>query len=132
MKLKKAVDKDRATDLRLRREYHLTLEEYNRVFKHQGNKCGICREPVKPGKNRLAVDHGHILGELRGLLCSTCNRAIAKFQDSVVKLQAAVDYLTNFPVTVALGEPRFTAPGRVGTKLRAKRLAKMKVAAKSK
>lgn len=56
-----------------------------------------------------------------------CNRALGRFRDSLDRLQAAVEYMTNYPATLALGAPRFGLPGRVGTKAQrklAKKLAK--------
>lgn len=118
--------KDKAADLRMRREYHISLEEYNKVFKHQGRVCAICKRPVQPGKARLAIDHCHTTGQVRGLLCWPCNRAIAVFKDDLIRLKAAVAYLTNPPFTIVFKGDRYTAPGRVGTKRRAKMLLAMR------
>jgi hypothetical protein len=128
---KAASKRDRAADLRLRRTYGLTLEEYNLVFKHQGRKCAICKRPVPPGKPRLAVDHCHTTGLLRGLCCWHCNRAIAVFRDDVVRLKAAVDYLSSPPISKVFNGHRYTAPGRVGSKKRAKLLMAMQHGVKS-
>lgn len=112
---------DRAADLRLQREYGITLEEYNRVLKYQGGQCAICNR--EPTNTRLSVDHCHDTGLLRGLLCWPCNRAIAHFQDSAEKLKAAAKYIQAPPLKKVLGMV-FTAPGKVGTKRRAKLLQK--------
>lgn len=117
--------KDRAADLRLRREYHITLEEYEKVFEFQGRVCAICKKRVLTGKARLAVDHGHTDGKLRGLLCWRCNRALAALFDNADSFQAAADYLRNPPFTRVFGRPIVTAPGRVGSKKRAKLLRAM-------
>lgn len=116
--------KDQAADLRLQREYGITLAEYNKVLKHQGGKCAICRR--EPSNSRLSVDHCHVTGLLRGLLCWSCNRAIAHFQDSAEKLQAAAKYILAPPLKEVLGMI-LTAPGSVGTKKRAKLLKKRKI-----
>lgn len=118
--------KDKAADRRLRLHYGITLEEYNKVFAHQGKVCAICKRPVKLGKARLAVDHCHTTGLVRGLLCWSCNRAIAVFRDDTQRIEAALAYLTNPPVTAVFGTARITAPGRVGSKKRAKLLKAMK------
>lgn len=118
------IDKDRAADLRLRRTYGISLDQYNKVFEYQKRSCGVCKVPHSPGKPRLAVDHCHTTGELRGLLCWGCNRKIAAFQDNIALLKAAVLYLTKPPIRTVLGMV-FSAPGRVGSKKRAKLLKKM-------
>lgn len=131
----KLVGKDRATDARLRREYQVSLGDYEKVFNFQGRVCAVCKEPVPSGKPRLAVDHRHRDGILRGLLCWRCNRAIGAFHrfwpDAVEMLQAAAEYLKNPPFTVVFGTNRFAVPGKVGTKKRAKLLKQLAQGTKS-
>lgn len=116
-------DKDRAADLRLQREYGITLAQYGKVLKFQGGVCAICNR--LPGRTRLSVDHCHVSGLLRGLLCSACNRAIAHFKDDAERLERAAHYLIVPPFHSVFGI-LITAPGRVGTKKRAKLLKQLK------
>lgn len=118
------TDRDKAADLRLQRTYGITLSEYNKVLKAQGNACGICKKEHIAGKPRLAVDHDHVTGELRGLLCWGCNRKLGVFLDDVGHLEAAYYYAKNPPLRKVLGR-LFSAPGRVGSKKRAKLLKRM-------
>lgn len=115
--------RDRAADARLRREYQITLEEYNLIIEHQKGCCAICRRPPKGA--RLAVDHNHITGEVRGLLCMQCNRALGKWRDNNQLVAYAYAYVLNYPATEALKRLHITAPGRIGTKKRAKLLKKL-------
>lgn len=49
---------------------------------------------MKPShKLKLVVDHCHSSGEVRGLLCHNCNRALGLFKDSRENLLNAVEYL---------------------------------------
>ncbi len=43
-------------------------------FEKQKGCCAICKKPQSAFKNRLALDHNHKTGKLRGLLCYYCNR----------------------------------------------------------
>lgn len=51
---------------------HILLEDYETLFKAQNGVCAICHNPCKT-KRRLAVDHDHATGQIRGLLCFNCN-----------------------------------------------------------
>ena len=119
---------ERAKDARLKREYHITLEEYNKVLAFQNGRCAICKQRYGKKGQRLilSVDHCHTDPAIvRGLICWPCNKAIAIFQDNAERMAAGSDYILNPPFTTVLGAPRITAPGKVGSKKRAKLLMKM-------
>lgn len=60
----------------------------------QGGLCAICRQPERTARNQvLAVDHDHSTGEVRGLLCSHCNRAVGLLADDPARLIRALAYL---------------------------------------
>lgn len=78
--------------------YGLVGDDYATLFELQGGRCAICRQ--KPGKKRLAVDHDHKTGKVRGLLCSRDNHELlGAGYDSIAKLGAAVHYLENPPAS---------------------------------
>ena len=58
---------------KLKQKYGLTPEEYNRMFENQSGCCAICKKHQSEFKRRLAVDHDHGTGQVRGLLCGACN-----------------------------------------------------------
>lgn len=83
----------------LRKNYGLTLEEYQEILKKQKGKCAICggvetRKAMFGGPKDLSVDHCHKTGKVRGLLCNRCNNGLGCFKDSVELLRAAAVYLT--------------------------------------
>lgn len=75
----------------LKKNYGITLEDFNRMCAYQKNKCAICGY-----EGRLCVDHDHLTGAVRGLLCSSCNSAIGLFHESVASLAAAIAYLDSY------------------------------------
>lgn len=75
----------------LNRKYGIDLTEYNNMLIAQSNKCAICS--VSYDEERLAVDHCHDSGKIRGLLCMKCNTALGSFKDSIDILQNAINYL---------------------------------------
>lgn len=70
----------------------MTLELYDLMFEAQGGMCAICGGVNASGK-RLAVDHDHVTGEIRSLLCSRCNLGLGYFQDNPTLLANARSYL---------------------------------------
>lgn len=80
----------------LRSQFGITQEEYDRRHDAQGGLCLICHKPCKSGR-KLAVDHDHQSGRVRGLLCGNCNIGLGKFQDDPVLLIRASEYLANVP-----------------------------------
>jgi len=69
---------------------------YESLLALQGGRCGICRQV--PRSRRLAVDHDHESGWVRGLLCISCNHELlAAARESVEILRNAVYYLTTTP-----------------------------------
>jgi len=84
----------------LKHRFGVDLEWYQKQLKKQNYCCAICKtkeNKVTLGSNKslsFAVDHNHDTGEVRGLLCNQCNRALGLFKDSSKVLQNAVKYLT--------------------------------------
>lgn len=80
----------------LKRNFGITLDEYENLSKKQNHVCKICGGKETQYRNRvLSVDHNHTTGEIRGLLCSNCNRALGLFKDKIENLINAVKYLKN-------------------------------------
>lgn len=79
-------------DQRLMANFGIGLEEYNNMVLAQQNKCAICGN-VPRGNKKLAVDHNHETGKIRGLLCHLCNNAIGLFGEDTSVLQNAIIYL---------------------------------------
>lgn len=75
----------------LAREYGLTYEFFCKMFQKQDGKCKICGLPQL--EKRLAIDHDHKTGKIRGLLCDKCNRGLGHFNDDTNLMKLAIDYL---------------------------------------
>lgn len=88
--------KSRAHDLSVQRTYGLPPGGYELVLTAQGGKCWICRRATGRTK-RLAVDHDHATGKVRGILCGPCNSLLAHVRDEVDVLLRAVEYLRDPP-----------------------------------
>lgn len=84
-------DKCRCSDLR--KNYGITLEEYNQRLAEQDYSCKICNTTEPGHRGTFHVDHNHITGAIRGLLCHRCNTGIGLLQDSPTLLLSAHRYL---------------------------------------
>lgn len=81
-------------NLKLKLRYGITLEQYNSMLLKQNYRCLICdRLSSESTKKRLVVDHCHITGKIRGLICDRCNVGIGSLGDNIEILINAVDYL---------------------------------------
>lgn len=77
-------------------KYGITAEDYAALLAYQGGKCFIC-ERARGVRRRLAVDHNHVTGEVRGLLCSKCNQMLGEARDNPEFFRRAAHYLGNPP-----------------------------------
>ena len=91
-------DSDKAAprrNARLKHRYGITAAEYDAMYEAQKGCCAICGKHAEAGsspahwKNKLAVDHCHDTGKVRGLLCNDCNAGIGHLGNERVALAAA-------------------------------------------
>lgn len=93
----KNLEKSRYKDVL--KKHKVTHEEYQNLFNANNGLCHICNKKEtminrsKTGPCRLALDHCHATGKIRGLLCHACNRAIGNFKDNIKFLKSAIAYL---------------------------------------
>lgn len=110
-----ALSPEEQRSIHLKRAYGITLAQYEEMRAHQDYRCAICLRhedeiPQPPPKGRprldgqpkalapkLAVDHCHQTGVVRGLLCGRCNHGIGQFGDDPEVLGRAIDYLRRSP-----------------------------------
>jgi hypothetical protein len=83
----KVEEKARST----KKLYGLEYTDYLAMLENQNGVCAICHEA--PDKRNLNIDHNHETGEIRGLLCIKCNRAIGLMKDDINLFQSAIEYL---------------------------------------
>lgn len=82
-----------------RKKYGITIGDFDAMRVSQAESCAICIRPLarlddSTGKPvRICVDHDHVTGAVRGLLCDPCNKGLGQFDDSPDRLRAAIAYL---------------------------------------
>ena len=99
-KNKPKLHKQRDRKLHLKYNFGMTIEEYDQLFEKQNGVCAICGQIEKAknqyGIRRLAVDHNHLNGKIRGLVCTRCNNGLGNFKTDeygISLLLRAINYL---------------------------------------
>jgi hypothetical protein len=94
----RACNSAAAHSARIEKVYGLDRDGYDELLRLQGGKCAICR--ARPTSKRLAVDHDHKTGAVRGLLCSRCNHDLmGAAWDSHAMAKALLGYIEAPPAT---------------------------------
>lgn len=112
---------EQVREWKLMREYGMTLADYDKMFMDQGGKCAICKEDGTASNRNarfspLHVDHNHVTGRVRGLLCNSCNTGLGSMRDSIANLTEAIRYLTQDqqePQNETTTTPLVSMPGTV-------------------
>lgn len=77
---------------KLKTKFNISIEEYNTLKLKQNNCCAICDAQLETGMNSH-LDHNHVTGKVRGLLCRWCNLMLGHAKDNTQTLKNAVEYL---------------------------------------
>ncbi len=76
------------------RRYGVSPQKYDEIYTSQGGRCALCDRHQTEFNRRLAVDHCHKTGKVRGLLCTGCNVAIGRLGDGPDGLRKALTYVS--------------------------------------
>jgi len=90
--VKARIGRSYILDSRLKHSYGITLAQYEEFLSKQKGVCAICKNKCSTNR-RLAVDHDHRTGKVRGLLCARCNKGLGEFQDNPQLIKKAINYL---------------------------------------
>ena len=89
-----ASNPDTARNSHLLRNYGINLSDFNRMVLAQGAKCACCGTDKPGGKhNQWCVDHDHVTGSVRELLCKDCNIVLGLVEESPEHLQRLIAYI---------------------------------------
>jgi len=90
----KARKSEYAKKRHLERKYGITQADWDAMYAAQGGVCAICKVPGRVGKHgKLAVDHCHSTGRVRGLLCTPCNVSIGILGETPEQWEVVLKYL---------------------------------------
>lgn len=86
-------NKEHKNELRIKRQYGITINEYNDMLKKQDNKCAICGKELIVGNEIIHIDHSHITGKVRGILCMKCNLQLGVYENNKELFKLMAKYL---------------------------------------
>lgn len=101
----KAADKQRKDSIARRFRIHGTTQiEYEKMLLDQGTVCAVCglfptTSPVKKSAvafDNFVIDHDHVTGKIRGIVCNTCNVALGMIRDNPETARKLATYLEAF------------------------------------
>lgn len=92
---------DKHKSYNLKRDYGITIEDYNNLLKDQNHRCascGVSTEELEANSewkrhHKLVVDHCHTTGAIRGLLCNSCNTALGMVKEDISVLKGLMSYV---------------------------------------
>lgn len=76
----------------IKKRYGMELETFLSMLEKQNGRCAICNNIFRADKD-TNVDHCHVTGKTRALLCFKCNVGIGRFNDSIELVEKALEYL---------------------------------------
>jgi len=82
----------------LKKRYGVSAEQYEEALSKQNGRCAVCGAghfALSPlgYRRRLAIDHDHATGQMRGLLCHKCNMAVGYMDDNPDRADLIAAYL---------------------------------------
>lgn len=82
-----------STQRSLLKGYGITVNIYNKIYSKQQGRCAICGIHQSKIKRSLNVDHDHITGSIRGLLCDKCNLQLSAYKDNISTIINSINEL---------------------------------------
>jgi hypothetical protein len=79
-----------------KRKYGITIDEYEQMLELQGGTCALCPKTSPGGRHaqqHWCVDHDHVTGKVRELLCNDCNMVLGIIKDSPEHLGRMITYI---------------------------------------
>ena len=83
-------------------QYGMIQEDYDAKLNEQNFVCEICKNPETSYDSRLkltkrlAIDHCHETGKIRGLLCGKCNLTLGRMNENIEHLQSMINYIIKY------------------------------------
>jgi len=77
----------------LKRRYNLTGDDYMKMVMAQNGRCILCQIHFSDHTRNLFVDHCHVTGKIRKILCTNCNAALGHLREDPDIIKRSINYL---------------------------------------
>ena len=91
-----SLGSDYVSEKSLLARYNISIEDYNELLNIQDSKCAICNRHISEFTSRFDIDHCHVTGKIKGLLCNNCNAGVGLLNDDVNLIKNAIIYLNKY------------------------------------
>lgn len=71
----------------------MSWDLFQELWAKQEGLCAICKQALEWDGRTTHVDHSHLTGSVRAILCAPCNLMIGYADDDPDRLTAAASYL---------------------------------------
>lgn len=85
-------NKEKFKEYYLKHRYNITLDQLKQMFISQNGVCAICKEKFA-NRKAMHIDHNHVNGKVRALLCPPCNYAVGNVRENIEYAKSLVEYL---------------------------------------
>ncbi|MFD8496224.1 endonuclease VII domain-containing protein [Amycolatopsis sp. NPDC059657] len=102
--LRHQATRDAARNRRYLNRYGITAADVDELRAQQRYRCAVCGRHEDRLPLGLMVDHDHVSGTVRALLCHSCNAGIGHFRESPEILRAAIAYLARADELLAIAD----------------------------
>lgn len=90
-----ATIKKRTRRTDLFKYWGISEQQFDTMLNSQNGTCAICDKTMSSPFKSLCIDHDHITGTFRGILCDSHNRALGLLGDSIENLKKCIRYIRN-------------------------------------
>ena len=85
-----------SANTKLKARFGITIDDYETMYSNQGGKCLCCGATASGLGHRLAIDHCHNTGVIRGLLCKNCNVALGHLKEDKQIAKNLIKYIESY------------------------------------
>ena len=85
---------------RLLKKYGISMKERDAMIALQGGCCASCGDTFAEASSRqIHVDHSHVTGAVRGILCHGCNVSLGLMRDDPHRIRGLLAYAEHHSIT---------------------------------